>query len=128
MLLAKREDCVSNPLHEAEGACEVCRKPFCMQHSINLDLLSDEVRAKLILLTLGSLPHIICTGCRELMTMLYGEGFEKMPQRVDLEEVLRPIWKVLDQRILRPERSDDRRDVLAVVSNMKHLAPSASTQ
>jgi hypothetical protein len=96
-----------------------------MQHSINLDLLADEVQAKLILLMLGSLPHIICSGCQELMIMLYGERFERMPERVDLEEVLGPIWNELDRLILRPERLDDRRDVLAVVSNMKHLAPSA---
>jgi len=119
MLLVGQQFCAGNALHQAVGICEICRKPYCKRCSVDLEILDQEIQLRLKSLLLGSLPHIVCGGCFELMTILYGESLQGALSSADIGEELLPIWTELDRLILHPERADDHRHVLSAIRKLE---------
>ncbi len=101
--------------HEAHGVCNICGRAFCKACTLNFAILDEEIRRKLNFLLLGSLPHMICSGCGWAMTMFYGNRLEGILPDTDVVGELTPVLNELKRLDLYPERVEDYFGVLAVM-------------
>lgn len=105
-LVGGQQPCSINAADPSIGLCEICRLAFCKMHLQNLQELDEEIQRKLSFLMLGSLPHVLCTGCQDLMRFLFGDRFEGVPRAVDVCATLEQVYKDLRYLRLNPNRVD----------------------